>query len=152
MSKRINPFNGEHYPDPTAHAALSNILRERRQTQPVTKHVDTVRRMVFVCSPLAGDVKSNLRMARKYARFTFLNGCAPIVPHLLFPQFLDDERPAERSAGIEMGLMLLAQCKELWAFGGKVSNGMRSEIAFANRHRIPVRYFNERCKEVERYE
>lgn len=152
MSKGINPYNGEHYPDPTAHSALTNILHEAKMEKREAENANAVRRMTFICSPFAGDVPNNVRMARKYARYAFLRNRVPIAPHLLFPQFLNDQRPAERSAGIDMGLMLLNQCGELWVFGGIVSRGMRCEIEYANRHRIRVRYFDEQCKEVDRYD
>lgn len=152
MSKGINPYNGEHYPDPTAHRALTNILQDERAEKRAAENPNMIRRLTFICSPYAGDVPHNQRMARKYARYAYLRNRVPIVPHLLFPQFLNDKRPAERHAGIDMGLMLLNQCEELWAFGDLVSSGMRCEIEYANRRRIRVRYFDEQCNEVNRYD
>lgn len=65
-------------------------------------------------------------------------GYLPIAPHLLFPQFLDDEKEEERQAGIQMGLDLLLYCDEVWVFGG-ITEGMLTEIAVAAGHGKRVR-------------
>ena len=105
-------------------------------------------RKVFVCSPYAGCVKENVHNARMYSRFVFLCGCMPITPHLMYPRFLEDKDPKERDAGIQMGLILLDFCNEIWVFGQRISNGMRREIAFAESRGILVRYFSDTCQEV----
>ena len=38
-----------------------------------------------------------------------------------------------------MGLAMLFRCDELWVFGPHISSGMQTEIAEAERMRIPVR-------------
>ena len=62
-----------------------------------------------------------------------------MAPHLLYPQFLEDSDPAERSLGLRAGLELLARCEEIWVFGGEISPGMSREIQFAQRLGIPIR-------------
>jgi hypothetical protein len=59
----------------------------------------------------------------------------PIAPHLLFPQFLDDNCPVEREKGLAFGLALLEKADELWVFGTHQSEGMRRDrhYPFANR-------------------
>ena len=106
------------------------------------------RPMVFICSPYAGCVKANVHNARMYSRFVFLCGCMPITPHLMYPRFLEDKDTKERDAGIQMGLILLDFCNEIWVFGQRISNGMRREIAYAESHGILVRYFSDTCQEV----
>ena len=105
-------------------------------------------RKVFVCSPYAGCVKANVHNARMYSRFVFLCGCMPITPHLMYPRFLEDKDTKERDAGIQMGLILLDFCNEIWVFGQRISSGMRREIAYAESHGILVRYFSDTCQEV----
>ena len=63
----------------------------------------------------------------------------PVAPHLLYPQFLEDSNPAERSLGLRAGLELLARCDEMWIFGGEISPGMSREIQFAQGLGIPIR-------------
>ena len=57
-------------------------------------------------------------------------GCLPIAPHLLFPQFLNEGIEEERRLGIAMGMELLALCDEVWVFG-EATEGMAAEIASA---------------------
>lgn len=87
----------------------------------------------YVCSPFRGDIEENTRRAREYCRRTYEAGYLPLAPHLLFPQFLSDRDPAERQAGIEMGLALLAQCRLLVVCGEAITSGMEQEIGEARR-------------------
>ena len=105
------------------------------------------RPFVFICSPYRGDVETNTLNARKHCRFAFEQGGIPFAPHLLFTQFLNDDVPAERDAGLCLGLELLARCDALWAFGNPTM-GMALEIQEAKRLEIPVRRFDIACREV----
>lgn len=64
-------------------------------------------RRVVVESPYAGDVEANVAYARAAVRDCILRGEAPIASHLLLtqPGILDDDVPAERTLGIEAGLV-----------------------------------------------
>ena len=124
-----------------------NVVMQRKLTA-LFGVTDLPIRKVFVCSPYAGCVKANVHNARMYSRFVFLCGCMPITPHLMYPRFLEDKDTKERDAGLQMGLILLNYCNEIWVFGQKISNGMRREIAFAESHGILVRYFSDTCQEV----
>ena len=98
---------------------------------------------VFICSAFRGDVEENIRKAREYCRWAAMErGAIPIAPHLLFPQFLDDEDPIQRELGIHMGLELLAGCRRLFYFGD-VTEGMSKEIGRAHALGIPVEYVPE---------
>ncbi len=136
----INKHNSEGYPDPTAYEALTAVEKEEKKKP--------YRPLVFVCSPLAGDVARNLENARRYSRFAALQGMIPLTPHLLYPQFLDDTNPQERQLGSFFGLVLLRKCEELWVFGTYFSKGMRVEIDKARKHGMRIRFFNEQCEEV----
>lgn len=88
----ISRFNSEGYHDPTTYEALSKIrkeeLAEKRAYRP----------LVYICSPLAGDMDGNMEKARRYCKFAVRSGAIPLAPHLLFPQFMDDTNPDERGA------------------------------------------------------
>jgi hypothetical protein len=96
-------------------------------------------KLVYICSPFAGDIENNLRFAKDTCRYATNQGCAPLAVHLLYPQILDDADPAERAVGIQMGLRVLASCDELWICGERISHGMSCEIAEAKRLGIPIR-------------
>ena len=99
-------------------------------------------KLVYICSPYAGDVESNVRFAKAACRYAMKQGCAPVAVHLLYPQILNDAVPSERKAGIRMGLRVLASCEELWACGDTISHGMSCEIAKAKRLGLTVRYLS----------
>jgi len=97
-------------------------------------------KLVYICSPYAGDIEYNTMMAIKYCRYAAGRGVIPLAPHLLLPRFLCESNPEEREMGIKMGLKLLALCSELWVFGYRISAGMRREIAQAERLGIKIVY------------
>lgn len=100
---------------------------------------------IYICSAFRGDAEENIRKAKEYCRYAAVKcGVIPIAPHLLFPQFLDDETEAERELGVCFGLTLLADCSALWYFGDRVSQGMVIEINEACRLGIPVKYVSEK--------
>lgn len=109
----------------------------------------TYRPLVYVCSPLSGDVETNTERARTFCRFALEKGAIPLAPHLMFPQFMNDEDPAERELAIFMDVILLGKCSELWVFGDTISAGMQTEIEVAKKRGQPIRYFNSTCEEVE---
>lgn len=135
----VNKYNPEGYYDPTVYEALTNLEKEEKQR----KH----KKLVFICSPFAGDIETNTGRARRYGRYAVAEKVVPIIPHLMYPQFLEEGDPEERQLGIDMGLVLLSRCHELWVFGDRISTGMSIEIARAKRWNIPIRYFTTQCKE-----
>lgn len=137
----INKFNQEGYFDPTAYEALTAIEQEVRQTR-------KYRPLVYICSPLSGEVERNQANARRYCRFAVESGAIPLAPHLYFPQFLNDADLIERNLALYMDMVLLSKCSELWVFGKTISRGMSMEIEKAKRKGQPIRYFTDECKEV----
>ena len=134
-------YNSEGYYDPTTYEALSSIENEERSLR-------TFRPIVYICSPYAGDVETNVQKARRYCRFAVDKGYIPIAPHLLFTQFLNDDSPKERQLGIFFGNAVMSKCSEVWVFGEHISNGMEAEIKRAKRKNYRLRYFNEDSEEV----
>lgn len=137
----INKFNVEGYYDPTTYAALSAIEAEE-------KALLAFRPIVYICSPYAGDADGNIKAARRYSRHAVDKGYIPIAPHLLFPQFLNDDSPKERELGLFFGNVLMSKCSEVWVFGSTISVGMATEIKRARWKSYRLRYFNENCEEV----
>jgi len=101
-------------------------------------------KFVFICSPLKGDIETNIRRANGYCRFAAKEGVLPLAPHAMFAGFLDDDIPEERQLGMAMGLELMKLCEELWCFGDRISDGMQAEILAATELGIPVLNFTEK--------
>lgn len=137
----IDKYNAEGYYDPTAYEAMTIIEKEERALR-------AFRPIVYICSPYAGEMESNIKAAQKYSRFAVGKGYIPIAPHLLFPQFLNDADPAERKLGLFFGNALMSKCSEVWVFGERISAGMESEIKRARWKNYRLRYFSESCEEV----
>lgn len=93
---------------------------------------------VYICSPLAGDIPGNVQKAKGYCRDAIKEGVIPIAPHVYFTEFLDDMVTEERDAGRAMGADLLRHCDEIWVFGNRVTEGMRSEIQRAHELGIDI--------------
>ena len=133
--------NDEGYPDPTAAEALANVTREDRAK------ANKYRPLVYICSPYSGEVEYNLNRARGYCRLAIGKGYIPLAPHLLFPQFLDDDDRQQRELGLFFALVLLSKCEEIWAFGNRISEGMTREMEAATRRCIPIRRFTDKGEE-----
>lgn len=137
----VNKRNSEGYFDPTTYEALTKIEREAK--------AHAYRPMVYICSPLSGNITANQRNACRYCRFAVDSGCIPLAPHLYFPQFVNDGIMSERDLALFMDLVLLSKCDQLWVFGNRVSKGMSIEIEKARRKGQPIRWFDANCKEVK---
>ena len=143
--------NSEGYSDPTAGAAMSNIIREyKKEQREKYARLKEIRHRpkVYIVSPFAGDTATNIKKARKYCRFAAGKKKNPIASHLLYPQFLNDADEAERELGLQFGLALMSMCAEVWCFGKEKSAGMQQELERARRHNMKIRYFTEDLEEL----
>ena len=138
---KMNKYNAERYHAPTAYAALSAIEKEERALR-------AFRPIVYICSPYSGDVENNIAAARRYSRFAVEQGYIPIAPHLLFPQFLNDNSYRERQLGLFFGNAIMSKCSEVWVFGDTITSGMEEEIERARWKNYRLRYFTNDCEEV----
>ena len=139
----INKLNSEGYYDPTAYEAMTLVEKEERALR-------AFRPIVYICSPFSGDVEGNIASAQRFSRFAVDKGYIPIAPHLLFPQFLNDNDPKERQLGLFFGNALMSKCAEVWVFGSIISPGMAAEIKRAKWKDYRLRYFTEDCEEVQK--
>ena len=96
---------------------------------------------VYICSPLGGNVEENLEQVKHYTKYALKCGTAPVVPHF-YALCLDDNDPKEREIGIAAGLNLLWFCDEMWIFGDRISEGMKTEIQFCKNLNISMRHIS----------
>ena len=141
----ISRYNSEGYYDPTTYEALLAIGKLEKEAMAAKR---AYRPLVYICSPFSGDTDGNTQKARRYCRFAVRNGCIPLAPHLLFPQFMDDTKPTERNLALFMDIVLLGKCDQLWVFGKEISAGMAAEIGKAEKKNMAIRYFTEELKEA----
>ena len=97
-------------------------------------------RLIYICSPLRGDIEKNIQKAQGYCReaVELWLDVIPIAPHVYCTQFLDDTIPQEREAGMELGIALLDMCDELWVYGiNNPSEGMKKGNRLRQRTRDP---------------
>ncbi|WP_096636183.1 DUF4406 domain-containing protein [Clostridium cochlearium] len=123
----MNKYNPEGYLDLTPYYALSKIRSEG------------FRPLVYICSPYRGDTEENVKNARAFSRFAVDKNAIPFAPHLLFPQFMDDDK--ERDLAMFMNSIFLKKCQEIWVLDEYISEGMREEIKLAEKYRKTIRYF-----------
>lgn len=138
----IDKFNSEGYYDPTSYEAMTNVAKAEKQS--------AFRPLVYICSPFAGNTEYNTAQAIKYSRFAYEQNAIPMTPHLLYPQFMSDDNPAEREDAMHFNYVLLGKCNELWVFGDVISKGMAHEISVAKKRKQTIRWFSKNCEEVSR--
>jgi hypothetical protein len=107
-----------------------------------------VMKMIFVCSPYRGDIEKNTKRAVFAAKVICNCGDIPIVPHLYFPRFLNENDQYERVRGIECGIELMKGCDQLWLLGPVISRGMEYELKAAQEIRIPVCLYDEELRRI----
>ena len=139
----VSMYNSEGYKDPVVYEALTRVEAEER----VARAAAAYRPLVYICSPNAGDIEKNTYRARAFSRFAVEKKYIPIAPHLLCPQYLNEE--TERWLGLKMGIVFMGKCEEIWVFGDVVSEGMAAEIDKAKRMRKKIRYFTDDLQEKE---
>jgi len=94
-----------------------------------------VDRVVYICHPYGEDPATNVASVRCLSRLMVEQGCLPLAPQLLLPQFIDES--TERELAMGFCLRLVALCDEVRVYGA-MSEGMRLEIAEAGRLGLPV--------------
>ena len=121
------------------------------------KGARNIKGVMFVSSPYAGKsnffpLAENVETAREYCKIVVGMGYVPVAPHLLFPQFMqndgDKETPEERRQAINMGLELLRKCDALVICGDYISSGMKAEMDAAADAEIPIYHITLGCHEL----
>ncbi|SHH69059.1 DUF4406 domain-containing protein [Desulfosporosinus lacus] len=105
-------------------------------------------KLIYICSPLRGDMEANLKRASQYCAYAASCGVIPIAPHVAWNGVFDDTIPAKREAALRLGLELLKRCDEVWVMGNEITQGMQGEIDEAARlHRATVYVLDEQVEQ-----
>lgn len=86
-----------------------------------------------------GNVFSILGIASRTLK---QNGMTPFIPHF-YVLILDDRNDKERNLGMNAGLSMLWVCDAVWVFGDEITESMKTEICFAEKLNIKVRFISE---------
>lgn len=101
---------------------------------------------VYICSRYRADekhtVEGNIHRTLFACTIALEKGYAPLAPHLIYPNCLDDYDPQERAVGLAASQAWIPVCDELWQWGASISEGMAAEIKLAKELGIPVKVFN----------
>lgn len=138
MDVGIPRKNREGYADPTMYQALKQVQKAEYGYRP----------LVYICSPYAGDTETNVEIAREFCAVAVKRRVIPLAPHLLFPQFMNDQDPDARELAMFFNRVLLSKCEQIWVYTPQVSTGMRLEIEWAQQMEVPIRFFDADFTEV----
>ena len=95
--------------------------------------------VVYLCHPVSGDVAGNLRRAERWVKWIETTYPVAVVASWITEcRIWDDNNPEHRAAGLRRDFAVLARCDEVWLVGGRISNGMAYEAAYARQCEIPV--------------
>ena len=96
------------------------------------------RPIAYVCTPDAGNTAKNANKARKYSKTVYDHGYTPMIPHLLFSQFLDEHIPEERDEVMRMNRVLIRKSRIMFVCGDEITDDMKSEMLYAKRIGLTV--------------
>lgn len=113
-----------------------------------TAHPDQIVR-VYVGTPLGSPTREgvlhNYRRAAYAVAQLIEEGTAPLAPHLLYTQVLDEHRPEHRALGINLDLALMTLCQRVVLFTPDgtpetLTSGMRKDLERAVELGLPLEY------------
>ena len=114
-------------------------LKNRIVNKPQTYEV--IRPRAYICLAYTENPTRAIRKAKEYARIAKDNNWTPFAPQLYYHQFCNDIE--ERKLIMRMCLEEMETSSAIFVFGFEVhdSDGMKQEIAHAQRCGIPVYRF-----------
>lgn len=94
------------------------------------------RPLAYISAAWNGTEAEINRAARSYCRVVYEAGFSPICPRLYLPLYIDDAIPREHKDGVDMARDMLRRSHVLIVCGGVVDEGVKNEIAVAQRLNI----------------
>lgn len=99
------------------------------------------KKIIYIAHPIGGNVTENIASVLAIVRELSLeNEVIPFAPYIVDVQALNDANPEERAIGFEHNRAIFQSgiIEEVWLYGGRISNGMQTEIEWAKELNIPV--------------
>lgn len=97
--------------------------------------------IIYIAHPIANDVQENIKSVLSIVRqLSIENDVIPFAPYIVYVQALDDCKTEERAIGFEHNKAIFQSgiIDEVWLYGGRISNGMQTEIEWAKELNIKV--------------
>jgi hypothetical protein len=99
--------------------------------------------LVIIESPFSGaterEMEKNISYAQDCLAHSIAQGEAPFASHLLYPQVLEDDTPAERRLGMTLGWEWMALADRVAVYCDRgISQGMKDGMDEARALRIPI--------------
>lgn len=98
------------------------------------------RNRIYICSPFRSRDKAEqdfyIWFAKQQGKDVLKRGDIPVIPHLYFPQLMDDDIPEDRELSLEFGKRILKYCDAMWVcrLSGYLSEGMKGEVDYARNY------------------
>ena len=104
---------------------------------------DVSMKTVIVVSPFHETVERSRRYHTTFAKLLCHRaakaGVTPFASHLFYPQFLNEDDPADRELGLACEHGWIDKCDELWIWNAwGISPGMQAAIDYVLDHDLPV--------------
>jgi len=98
-----------------------------------------IKPIIFVSSAFSGNEKQNRKLAIEYARIITDMGGIPIVPHLMFPEWIDGSTEEGYMLSMEMCKRLIVRSVDAvvaCTLMNEFSRGMDMEMVFSDQYAI----------------
>ena len=159
LTKHLPEYLTEHLPEYLTDSDIQNLPEDLTEhlsedlTEYLTKDLTDadIRKwpIAYIVSRLRGkseqEYHDNMKAAEHFCRVAMEHCRNPFASHLFYTRFLRDGDAEERRLGTNLGIGMIRAAAEVWVFpnGKDISEGMRQEIAEAERIGIPVVYRDE---------
>lgn len=98
-------------------------------------------RFAYICSKYAGDVLTNVFNAKLFSQKVFSEGFMPVCVHIFLNDVTGLAEEKDRFFLLELGKVWIRRCDLVIVNSSNgISDGMRQEIAFAEKLGIEVVY------------
>ncbi len=95
-------------------------------------------KVIYLAHPYGGKPE-NLERAMRWVRWVEETQAVAVNANWIIECLVwDDANPEERAAGLARDIANIRRCDEIWAVGGRISDGMKVELAAAGEHGIPM--------------